>query len=75
MEREVMKLVVLRKRPQCTEKRKARFIQGGWPEAGAEPANDGSGELRMFLPKNRIVCQVQNSLDLGRCSVMKRAIY
>jgi maleate isomerase len=30
-------LVVLRKRPQCTEKRKARFIQGGWPEAGAEP--------------------------------------
>ena len=52
-------------------KAEARFIRGGWPEAGAEPANDGSGELRIFLPKNRIVCQVQNSLDLGRCSAMK----
>ena len=31
-------------------------IQGDRPEAGAEPANDGSGELRIFLPKNRIVC-------------------
>ena len=37
-------------------KRKARFIQAGWPEAGAESANDGSEELRIFLPKNRIVC-------------------
>ena len=45
--------------------------KGGWAEAGAEPANDGSGELRTFLLKNRIVCQVQNSLDLDRCSAMK----
>ena len=34
-----------------SEKRKARFIQGGRSEAGPEPANDGSGELRIFLPK------------------------
>ena len=54
-------------------KAESPFHQGGWAEAGAEPANDGSGELRIFLPKNRIVCQVQNSLDLGRCSAMKRA--
>ena len=27
--REVMKPVRLRKRPECTEKRKVRFIQGG----------------------------------------------
>ena len=38
------------------EKRQARFIQGDRPEAGPEPANDGSGELWIFLPKNRIVC-------------------
>ena len=36
---------------------------GGW-------CGTGSGELWIFLPRNRIVCQVENSLYLDRGSLM-----
>jgi hypothetical protein len=36
---------------------------GGW-------CGTGSGELWIFLPRNRIVCQVENPLYLDRCSTM-----
>src|ERR1700678_2208173 len=36
-------------RPECTEKRMARFIQGDRPEAGAELAMTGWKLARLFL--------------------------
>jgi len=36
---------------------------GGW-------CGTGSGELWIFLPRNRIICQVENSLYLDRGSAM-----
>src|SRR3984957_1430750 len=36
---------------------------GGW-------CGTGSGELWIFLPRNRIICQVENSLYLDRSSAM-----
>src|SRR5271155_5217699 len=60
----------LRKRPECTEKRKARFIPGD----GRRPVRNLPMTARenygYFFPKPDCLL-VQNSLDLGRCSAMK----
>src|ERR1700722_19731887 len=62
-----MKPIRPRRAPACTEKRKARFIQRDRPEAGVEPAREN---YWIFLPRNRIICQVENSLYLDRGSAM-----
>ena len=62
-----MKPIRPRRAPACTEKRKARFIQRDRPEAGVEPAREN---YWIFLPRNRIICQVENSLYLDRGSLM-----
>src|SRR6202046_1962697 len=62
-----MKPIRPRRAPACTEKRKARFIQRARPEAGVEPAREN---YWIFLPRNRIICQVENSLYLDRGSAM-----
>ena len=60
-------LLVCGERPACAEKWKARFILRDRPEAGVEPARKN---LWIFLPRNRIVCQVENPLYLDRGSAM-----
>src|ERR1700722_1413152 len=40
---------------------------GGW-------CGTGSGELWIFLPRNRIICQVENSLYLDRRSAMNASL-
>src|SRR5271168_4094418 len=40
---------------------------GGW-------CGTGSGELWIFLPRNRIICQVENSLYLDRGSAMNASL-
>ena len=62
-----MKPIVRGERPACTEKRKAGFIQRDRPEAGVEPAREN---YWIFLPRNRIICQVENPLYLDRGSAM-----
>ena len=52
----------LRKRPECTEKRKARFIQGDRPEAGVELAMTASGSPRRPVARvqrlDRLACRL-----------------
>jgi hypothetical protein len=40
------------RRPECTEKRRARFIQGDRPEAGAEPAMTARENYGYFFPNS-----------------------
>ena len=62
-----MKPVRLRKAACVYGKVEGPFHPKGRPEAGVEPARENYG---YFLPKNRIICQVENSLYLDRCSAM-----